>query len=214
MDQPAQPELTERDIEFECSRCGNVLVVDRDGEGLELDCPHCAGRIRVPPYRGDPRLLRAQAKAIESTPPVPKPPVPKPVVPEPVVPEPAPVAPAPEPAPVAPAPEPAVVAPPAEPVARRREYDFSSLSDEVVRKREAELRHLLKENQSQRVEIQGYLNQATITLHRNQLKLRKLIERQLDFDAEMSAILRRLSPTSPAADSAAGISAPGTIKSA
>jgi len=205
MDQPAQPELTERDIEFECSRCGNVLVVDRDGEGLELDCPHCAGRIRVPPYRGDPRLLRAQAKAIESTPPVPKPVVPEPVVPEPVVPE---------PAPVAPAPEPAVVAPPAEPVARRREYDFSSLSDEVVRKREAELRHLLKENQSQRVEIQGYLNQATITLHRNQLKLRKLIERQLDFDAEMSAILRRLSPTSPAADSAAGISAPGTIKSA
>lgn len=177
MEPSEQPQLTERDIQFECSHCQNVLVVDRDGEGLELDCPHCSARVRVPPYMGDPRLLAAAA---------PKPPTPPPAAAPSVVPTV-------PPAPAATAAPPATG--PAEPPPRRREFDFHGVSEELVRKREAELRHLLKENQSQRVEIQGYINQATITLHRNQLKLRKLIERQVDFEAEMTAILRRLGPS-------------------
>jgi DNA-directed RNA polymerase subunit RPC12/RpoP len=189
MDQLPQPELTERDIQFECTHCGNVLVVDRDGEGLELDCPHCEGRITVPAYRGDPRLLplahRLQAKS-------------------------GPPAPAQAPAADAPAPEPAAPQPP--PVASRREFDFTGVSDELVRKREGELRHLLKENHSQRVEITSYINQATIQLHRNQLKLRKLVERQAEFEAEISAILRRLGPAASGSDAAAGPGSPKAPK--
>jgi len=168
MANPPDLDLTERDIQFDCTHCGNVLVVDRDGEGLMLDCPHCGKQVKVPAYRGDPRKLAAAAR---STPPVQ----------------------AEQPAAPAAAEVPARSTPPAEPAPpRKREFHFEAVDAETLRKRETELRQLLKENQSQRVEIQGYINQATIQLHRNQLKLRKLIERQQDFEAEMTALARHL----------------------
>ncbi len=43
-------ELTNRDIQFECEHCANILIVDKDGEGIELNCPHCGGVVTVPPY--------------------------------------------------------------------------------------------------------------------------------------------------------------------
>ncbi len=52
----------------------------------------------------------------------------------------------------------------------------------------SELQHQLKENESQRTEITGYINQLTIQLHRWQLRLKSLTERQQKLEAELTAI--------------------------
>jgi septal ring factor EnvC (AmiA/AmiB activator) len=51
----------------------------------------------------------------------------------------------------------------------------------------AELRRQLKENESQRTEVTGYINQLTIQLHRWQLRLQKLDERRRDLDKQIEA---------------------------
>ena len=51
----------------------------------------------------------------------------------------------------------------------------------------SELQHQLKENESQRTEITGYINQLGIQLHRWQLRLKSLNERQQKLEAELSA---------------------------
>ena len=50
------------------------------------------------------------------------------------------------------------------------------------------LQHQLKENESQRVEITGYVNQLGIQLHRWQLRLQTLKERREKLQAEFAAI--------------------------
>lgn len=52
----------------------------------------------------------------------------------------------------------------------------------------SDLQHQLKENESQRIEITGYINQLSIQLHRWQLRLQTLKERQEKLQAEMAAI--------------------------
>jgi len=52
----------------------------------------------------------------------------------------------------------------------------------------SDLQHQLKENESQRVEITGYINQLSIQLHRWQLRLQTLKERQQKLQAEFAAI--------------------------
>ncbi len=52
--------------------------------------------------------------------------------------------------------------------------------------RVAELQRHLKENESQRTEVIGYINQLSIQLHRWQLRLQKLSERQQDLTRELS----------------------------
>jgi hypothetical protein len=54
--------------------------------------------------------------------------------------------------------------------------------------RVTELRRQLKENESQRTEITGYINQASIQLHRWQLRLQNLNERKQKLDAELAAL--------------------------
>jgi chromosome segregation ATPase len=49
----------------------------------------------------------------------------------------------------------------------------------------AELQHHLKENESQRTEINGYINQLSIQLHRWQLRLQTLNERNKQLTDEM-----------------------------
>lgn len=51
----------------------------------------------------------------------------------------------------------------------------------------AEIQHQLKENESQRTEITGYINQLGIQLHRWQLRLQSLNERQQKLEAELAA---------------------------
>jgi len=52
----------------------------------------------------------------------------------------------------------------------------------------SELQHQLKENESQRTEITSYINQLGIQLHRWQLRLQTLNERQQKLQAELAAI--------------------------
>lgn len=48
-----------------------------------------------------------------------------------------------------------------------------------------ELRGKLKENESQRAEVTGYINQLTIQLHRWQLRLQTLNERKSQLEKEL-----------------------------
>jgi hypothetical protein len=54
----------------------------------------------------------------------------------------------------------------------------------------SELQHQLKENESQRTEITGYINQLSIQLHRWQLRLKSLNERQKKLEADLAALSR------------------------
>jgi transcription elongation factor Elf1 len=53
--------------------------------------------------------------------------------------------------------------------------------------RVSDLQRQLKENESQRTEITGYINQLSIQLHRWQLRLKSLNERQQKLEAELEA---------------------------
>lgn len=52
----------------------------------------------------------------------------------------------------------------------------------------SDLQHQLKENESQRTEIGGYINQLSIQLHRWQLRLQTLNERQTKLRAELDGL--------------------------
>jgi transcription elongation factor Elf1 len=52
----------------------------------------------------------------------------------------------------------------------------------------SELQHQLKENESQRTEIASYINQHSIQLHRWQLRLKDLNERQQKLQAELNTL--------------------------
>jgi TolA-binding protein len=54
----------------------------------------------------------------------------------------------------------------------------------------SDLQHQLKENESQRTEITGYINQLSIQLHRWQLRLKSLNERRQKLEAELASISR------------------------
>ena len=51
----------------------------------------------------------------------------------------------------------------------------------------ADLQRQFKENESQRTEITGYINQLSIQLHRWQLRLQTLNERRQELDKELRA---------------------------
>ena len=51
----------------------------------------------------------------------------------------------------------------------------------------SDLQNQLKENESQRTEITGYINQLSIQLHRWQLRLKSLNERQQKLEADLKA---------------------------
>jgi transcription elongation factor Elf1 len=54
----------------------------------------------------------------------------------------------------------------------------------------SDLQHQLKENESQRTEITGYINQLSIQLHRWQLRLKSLNQRQQKLEAELATTKR------------------------
>ena len=49
----------------------------------------------------------------------------------------------------------------------------------------SELRRQLKENESQRTEVTGYINQLSIQLHRWQLRLQTLEERRKQLENDL-----------------------------
>ena len=52
----------------------------------------------------------------------------------------------------------------------------------------SELQHQLKENETQRTEITSYINQLSIQLHRWQLRLQSLNERQTKLQTELAQV--------------------------
>ena len=76
----------------------------------------------------------------------------------------------------------------ASPVSPTRHFDFGSLAAEQLVRRMGDLTHQLKENRSQDTEMRGHVSRATMELHRLQLKLKKLQERQADIEAEITAL--------------------------
>ena len=72
----------------------------------------------------------------------------------------------------------------------------ATANPETLPVREAELRRHLRENESQRTEITGYINQLNIQLHRWHLRLQTLNERNADLKAEIDAVIRS-SPVEP-----------------
>ena len=90
------------------------------------------------------------------------------------------------------------------PRAMMRAFGFDAQPPEQVSKRINELKLQLKENQSQTTEMRGHVNRATIELHRLQLKLQKLQDRQTAIEAELLAAQAALEPeTAPSATPAA-----------
>ncbi len=69
-----------------------------------------------------------------------------------------------------------------------RHFDFDDKPREQLERRFNELKNQLKENRSQDTEMRGHVNRATMDLHRLQLKLKKLQDRQADIDAEINAL--------------------------
>lgn len=57
-----------------------------------------------------------------------------------------------------------------------------------AQERLAELARHLKENESQRTEVKGYINQLSIQLHRWQLRLQTLEQRNQDLTREMAGL--------------------------
>ncbi len=53
--------------------------------------------------------------------------------------------------------------------------------------RPADLESCLKENESQRTEVTGYINQLNIQIHRWQLRLQTLNERKQQLEAELAS---------------------------
>ncbi len=70
------------------------------------------------------------------------------------------------------------------------EFDFSDLSAAECEQRRVQVAGRLKENESQRTEIQSYINKATIELHRWQLQIRKLDTKNRELKAELEALDR------------------------
>jgi chromosome segregation ATPase len=50
------------------------------------------------------------------------------------------------------------------------------------------IQRCLAENESQRTEVTGYINQLSIQLHRWQLRLRTLDERKAELEKELAAL--------------------------
>ena len=69
----------------------------------------------------------------------------------------------------------------------RSAKNVSDRAEPVNPEQPADLEHCLKENESQRTEITGYINQLNIQVHRWQLRLQTLNERKQQLEAELAS---------------------------
>lgn len=187
-------ELTDRDIQFECDHCANILIVDKDGEGIELVCPHCGKPVTVPPYEPKPDPSRekevgAGEAAAEAGGPS-------------AVPGSDAAAEGDRPASGGAVPGGSGHPPPPDgPKSEREEsarkplptFDFSDLSESDRAERLDKVEHKLKENRSQRMETQGNINRLTIDLHRQNLVMERLTRKNAELDAEREALRKTTS---------------------
>ena len=76
-----------------------------------------------------------------------------------------------------------------------KKFHFEGRTPEDLRRRQNELQRTLRESQTQLTEIKGHIHHATIQLHRYQLKLEVIQERQSELKVELEALVQALGQT-------------------
>jgi len=76
-----------------------------------------------------------------------------------------------------------------------RKFHFEGRPRDELKRRQSELQREILESQSQTTEVKGHIHHATIQLHRYQLKLEVIQERQSELKAELNALLQALNQT-------------------
>ena len=76
-----------------------------------------------------------------------------------------------------------------------KKYQFEGLTSDELKRRQNELQLVLREIQTQVNEVKGHIHHATIQLHRYQLRLEVIQERQSELKAELDALTQVLEPT-------------------
>jgi hypothetical protein len=76
-----------------------------------------------------------------------------------------------------------------------KKFHFEGRTPDELNRRQNELQQALRESQTQLTEIRGHIHHATIQLHRYQLKLEVIQERQSELKAELDAIIQALNQT-------------------
>ena len=173
-------DITERDIVFNCPHCKGELVVDKEGEGMSFECSHCGGEVIVPPYNGPSPAFRSGSSAggARSAPVM-----------------------AMQPGAASPGPATAIgtdAVPQKSAQEIAEAFSFAGKTREENETRFQELARQAKENGSQRTEMRGHINRAQIEVHRMQLKLQRLVDRQAEIEGEAIALKKCLAePSSP-----------------
>jgi predicted RNA-binding Zn-ribbon protein involved in translation (DUF1610 family) len=76
-----------------------------------------------------------------------------------------------------------------------KKFHFEGRPREELKRRQNELQRAILESQAQTTEVKGHIHHATIQLHRYQLKLEVIQERQTELKAELNALLQALNQT-------------------
>ncbi|MDL5055210.1 hypothetical protein QQ056_16890 [Oscillatoria laete-virens NRMC-F 0139] len=178
--------FVEKDILFDCPVCGKSLIVEVAGAGMDIACPQCQSMVHVPeaPDPDAPLPSGAQVSSssvgemVDTTHSVKK--AKK------------------EDAKETPAPQP--TSSPAVPttVQVNSEYIFDpkaleGLDEGKLQERLKDLKHLMKENHSQRLEASEYISHANLKLQREMLKLKKLEAKRVEYEKELAALEGKLS---------------------
>ena len=69
-------------------------------------------------------------------------------------------------------------------------FQFEGRTPDEINQRQEELQRALQETQAQYSEIKGHIHHATIQLHRYQLKLEVIQERQIELKTELDALVQ------------------------
>ena len=164
-----------KDLRFDCPHCSAPMVVCSTATVKLLDCPRCKKSVRIPRS-----VLTAMGQPVapDASTPIPKP------------------------AMIAAASArkaPLTTSPLVTTSASQKSQTTNSISapSSITKSKETEisgspnnaaleeLKRRLKENESQRTEVTGHINQLNIQLHRWQLRLNMLNERHKEFEAEL-----------------------------
>jgi hypothetical protein len=73
-----------------------------------------------------------------------------------------------------------------------KKFHFEGHSSEELKRIQNDLQRAIRENQAQTTEVRGRIHHATIQLHRFQLKLEVIQERQSELKAELDALQRAM----------------------
>jgi predicted RNA-binding Zn-ribbon protein involved in translation (DUF1610 family) len=73
-----------------------------------------------------------------------------------------------------------------------KKFHFEGNTEDDLKHRQNELQHALHESQTQLAEIKGHIHHATIQLHRYQLNVEVIQERQSELKAELDALMQAL----------------------